>query len=63
MQIFLLILKSLPDLLFIIRRHMERADREAIRREGQDFLTAVATGNEQTVSELLAERVRKLKDG
>lgn len=61
MAIFLLIFKSLPDLLWLIKHHVERSDRQAVRREIQDFAGAVKSGDADMVTRLLYEKVEKAK--
>ena len=64
-----LLLKALPDLLFLWRRHVEQGDREAIHDDIQDFRAALcapdaagAGGGLDRAAELLERRLREARD-
>jgi len=56
-------LELLKNLLWLLRHWIEQNEKERIKREAHDFAEAVATGGAEKVSEMLAEKVRRIKAG
>jgi len=56
-------LELIKNLLWLLRHWIERNEKERIKQEAHDFAEAVATGEADKVSEMLAEKVRRAKAG
>jgi hypothetical protein len=53
-----LILRALPDLLFLWHRRAEQNDKEAIHADVQEFRSALADGDGDRMAVLLERRMR-----